>query len=323
MKKILVFSVTTVIVITLCWTYSLAQNPMPGADAKIGFVSNIVEAPNYFIGYEDLISMSVAMYRQTKNQRYAVTMSAGGITLFYPGWEVDDPSNILEHLIDPGDADSLGMFAQNLFNLEFNGYYKGNITFDAYLYEKRLGPSGSDWIPASDPASYVLGFDAVEPPHPCRNGSMIVDVNGIPGMNDGNKDSINKTCFFCIRDENDIAFIAVYHRYVQPNWPYGEWWVTWRMEAGANGCVKEYDIWSSSPLPGSSATFLVEWNNKVASVTHTGTGDRQTLHTENILGLDFMYEDGGCSSWGWSSEAVANGRAWTCDEVGGPTYCYQ
>ncbi len=321
MKKLLFVTATAVLVVALTWSFSYAQSPMPADGPVITFCSNVPEPPVGKIENGDLLSLSLAMNKSNKNQKYALYIGEGNYAVFYPDWDIDSPANMTQYLQDSVNPEAIGVVAENILCVHFKAYHMGDATFTAVLFDQQLG--ADKWVQVGDPATYTWRFDAEEPEHPCRNGSMIVDVTGIPSMDDGNKNSLNKTCFFCLRDETDISYIAVYHRYIQPDWPYGPWWVAWRFEAGAAGCEKEWNIWSSHPLPGNSASFLVQWNNRNVSVTHLGTGDSQNLYVDNILGIDFMYEDSECSSWGWSSAASSRSRDYDCDEVGGPTSCYE
>lgn len=159
------------------------------------------------------------------------------------------------------------------------------------------------------------------PDLPCRRGHAVVRSRDIPLMHDGNKDDLNKTLLFCLRDEQDSNFVGVYHRYLQPAYPNGPWWPTWRVEAGADGCVEEWNIWESMDLPGDEATFRIEWSEHSVTVTHEGTEDSQTLHLRNTLALDYLAEDDGCSSWGWTSEATAELLESDCVSDGLPTVC--
>jgi len=153
-----------------------------------------------------------------------------------------------------------------------------------------------------------------QPEFPCQRGMAIVSVWNIPAMMDWTKDDYNKQLLFCLRDDENKAFVGVYHRYLQPSWPTGPWWPTWRIEAGADRCTEEWNIWQSSDLPWDTATFQIEWGPKYVTVKMLETGEEQTLHLRNTLALSLLGEDEVCGSWGWESPARAE-----LDEI----HCYE
>lgn len=169
------------------------------------------------------------------------------------------------------------------------------------------------WAPSPTPT----------PEFPCRRGWARIVVRNIPTMTDANKNELNKTLFFCLRDENDMNFTGVYHRYIQQNWPHGPWWVAWRMEAGAEPCVRETDIWQSSPLSGDTVQFLVQWDAHAVTITNENTGDDQMLFLDNTVGFDFMGFGHTCSKWGWESPAFPELVEIECDLSGPPLPCWE
>jgi len=129
----------------------------------------------------------------------------------------------------------------------------------------------------------------------------------------------NKDLLFCLRDEGNTTFIGVYHRYLlQPHYPEGDWWPTWRIEAGNPECYEEWNIWESMDLPWDTATLEIEWGPPWVTVKMLETGEMQTLYTRAIMGLSFLGEDDICSNFGWESPARAELDSLTCYQSGPP-----
>ncbi len=149
-------------------------------------------------------------------------------------------------------------------------------------------------------------------PGGCPRGSAIVRVSDIPIMTGQNKDEYNKDLLFCLRDEDNSNFVGVFHRYLQPDWPHGDWWPTWRIEAGCSGMVDEWHVFQSHDLAGDSAEFSISWDGAHVEVMHLGTGDTQALELRCSLRIDRLGEDAECSQWGWDSPADARLMAWDC-----------
>lgn len=176
--------------------------------------------------------------------------------------------------------------------------------------------------PSPTPTPAATTVPTPTPGGPCRDGYAEVRCWNIPEMTDANKDQLNKTLLFCLQDPDHFNFIGVFHRYLQPTWPNGEWWPTWRLEAGSDGCVEEWNIWESDPLEEDEATFLITWTVHSVTVTHTGTGDSQALYLRNGLSVNQLGEQAACSNWGWRSQALAEFVSpYQCDEHGPPTLC--
>lgn len=154
----------------------------------------------------------------------------------------------------------------------------------------------------------------------CTHGGAIVQVNNIPIMTEANKDTLNKTLLFALASEDGSNFVAVYHRYLQPDWPDGAWWPTWRIEAGHCNCVEEWHIFQSQPLPGGSAQFEIAWDGGTVRVRHTGTGDEQVLHTENQNAFADITADVICYDERPSTAAPML-RTWSCQTTGAPGGC--
>ncbi len=283
---------------------------------RLAFDCSIPESSALHFG--DIWSMALAMYAEQPDWKYCISVTVSGYSFYFPSWVED---STCEPYLQP--VDEPGVSTRHIFSVPFLTYFVGEATFDARLFEP-----GLDGYREIEHVQRVVRFDAQEPTPtptpegPCQAGYAIVDVSNIPIMDNGNKEALNKQLFFCLRDNNDINFVGVYHRYLQPDWPYGNWWATWRVEAGAPGCTEEWNIWSSSRLPGNFATFKVEWTQHSVTVTHLGTGDSQSLHLSNDVAYDGLFEDDACGNWGWSSDAVASLVEWHCDQTGNPSYCH-
>ncbi len=141
-------------------------------------------------------------------------------------------------------------------------------------------------------------------PEPTPPETIKVCVRDIPKMTEENKDKINKQLLFCAY-AGDQA-VGIYHRYLQPDWPVGPWWPTWRIEVWSEGHqVGEWDIQRSHNLPEKNATFLVDYSGAI-EVTCIETGDVQTLDWKFPHGkTPVIGEDQDCEAFGWHSEADA------------------
>ncbi|MBN1297443.1 hypothetical protein JXA80_11730 [bacterium] len=159
------------------------------------------------------------------------------------------------------------------------------------------------------------------PDQPCARGRAVVKITNIPDMNNGNKDDLNKLQLFCLRDNANVNFVGVFHRYVQPDWPDGPWFSAWRLEAGADGCIEEWHIYDAHPLAGDSAVFEIEWDHNFVSVTHQGTGDRQFLHMDSSAGYQLVGRPGDCTRYGNPSFTSVETLSYTCTAQGNPTGC--
>ena len=157
-------------------------------------------------------------------------------------------------------------------------------------------------------------------PGDCRKGNAVIKVSNIPIMTDANKDDLNKTLLFAIQSEDGSNMLAVFHRYLQPDWPHGEWWPTWRIEAGACNCVEEWHVFDSDPLPGTQATFEIVWNGNKVSVRHSGTGDTQTLTTSNVNAFEGLTGDVVCYNEKHGNMTVER-LTWNCKQAGAPGGC--
>ncbi|MBN1552356.1 hypothetical protein JW979_12860 [bacterium] len=291
--------------------------PTPGIEfTRFCFDSNFGE--DDYIQYGDIWSIGLAMYTTREDARFSLSASVADITLFYPTWQMGGTH--LDHLQEPLDT---GVTTYHFFTIPFLGYFVGDITFDARLF----WPDRQGGYEEVHHVQRVVHFYAIEPTPtptpegPCQKGRAVVHVTNIPIMTDGNKDSLNKSLLFCLHDDNDINFMGVYHRYLQPEWPYGNWWPTWRLEAGAEGCWEEFDIWTTKDLFGTSAIFQIDWDSNWVTVTHLGTGDSQTLHLSNVPAYNQLGEDAECGRWGWHSDANATLLDWECFRGGDPTGC--
>lgn len=313
--------VSMIFIVCFIWQPTISAQtptprPMPTATPdllnKVTFTSNNPESHQY--KYGDIISLGVAMYATNESQRYTLSFKVGNTDYYYPTWTPS--ADFMPYLRQPSD---LGITTMNLFTFTWEFYAVGALTFETRLYQPNPNGQGYSVI---DTAQRTLIFNDEAPQGPCRRGYAVVELTNIPIMNEGTMDSLNKQLFFCMHDKNDVNFIGVYHRYLQPDYPYGPWWPTWRLEAGADGCVEEWNIWSSHDLDGTTATFLIEWSRNSVSVTHLGTNDRQTLHTENDIGLELLEEDSRCANWGWSSSARVRLVDMRCEESGEPSGCY-
>lgn len=279
----------------------------------VGWISNIPE--NGYVDTNDILSQGFTVYAPKSNQRYAVSMNVGGLELFYPYWQLGtDPTNFLQK------PDHLGLNTIHLWTFPFIYYFIADMEFSVCLYEPVVGGGWRE----IDRADHMIHFVSDPPPtpeEPCRVGEALVRITNIPIMSDGTKDAYNKQILFCLQDEDRINFAGVYHRYVQPNWPYGNWWPAWRMESGDYGCWEEWNIWEAGDLYGSTAEFHIVWNYNSISITHTGTGDTQILPAHNIPAFNMMSQSSDCQNWGWDSPAQAELLDWKCTEEGPPDPC--
>jgi len=156
----------------------------------------------------------------------------------------------------------------------------------------------------------------------CRKGVAFVKLENIPIMTEANKDEINKSMFFNFESKDGSCMIAIFHRYLQPGYPYGEWWPTWRVEAGKCPCVKEWHIFDSDPLPGTTAVFRIQWEENMVKVKHMGTGDVQILWLDNNMAVtNKITRDVDCWSTEWFSTCDYSREGWTCYQEGSPTSC--
>jgi hypothetical protein len=267
---------------------------------------------------QDIFSLDLVLANTTHEQSILLSLAleVGHEEFYWPLWSPEphyypiaiSPGTVaLQHILLttlPSYFPSMrGRFVAGMWEDLGNGQRGDLIASNVVPFEM--------WAPTPTPT----------PEFPCRRGYAIVRVRGIPQMTDETKDEYNKQLLFCIRDEENTNFVGVYHRYLQPSWPYGEWWPTWRIEAGADGCVEEFNTWDSMDLPGSEATFRVEWTDHSVTVTHLGTGESQTLHTRNTFGLSFVGEDDVCEAWGWPSFARATMVEIDCEQSGEPMEC--
>lgn len=158
--------------------------------------------------------------------------------------------------------------------------------------------------PQVKPTMPPLKTPGVKPtPEPTPEKSMKVCVSGIPKMTEENKDQINKQLLFCCY-AGDQA-VGIYHRYLQPDWPVGKWWPTWRIEVWSAGKqVGEWDVQKSHDLPAENAEFLIDYSGSI-EVTCLTTGDSQQLDWKMPAGKTLQLgEDEYCGAWGWHSKAV-------------------
>lgn len=150
-------------------------------------------------------------------------------------------------------------------------------------------PSGPDVPPGED-----NGFVA---------GTATVRAYNIPEMDASNKDAINKQILFSLQSENGNYFIGLYHRYLQPDWPRGDWWPVWRLEAGYAGHPEEWSIWDAHNL-GDEATFKIEWDHGDVVVTNVNTGDIQRLSCPTNMVIQKICDSGDSERYGFHSDAV-------------------
>jgi len=260
---------------------------------------------------------------------FSVYLDLGGELFYWPAWNQlpndvpatvnNDSMTALQILLFtlPSDLPSVGGRI-HAFLWENDGGVRGDlldhqsVPFQIWGQAPTVTPTPPAVTPTPTPTDVNL---------PCAHGRAVIRVANIPVMTDQNKDEYNKDLLFCLQDADSSNFIGIYHRYLQPDWPIGDWWPTWRVEAGAEGCVHEWHIFESMPLPGNAATFRIEWNRRAISVTHLGTGDTQTLTLDNIAGISQLGEDDACSCWGWESPAVPSLVEWTCSAHGAPSDC--
>lgn len=179
----------------------------------------------------------------------------------------------------------------------------------------------------SDPAEPTSAPGLATPPppdipdYPCTRGQAVVRVTNIPQMTDANKDEINKLQLFCLKDNGNVTFVGVFHRYVQPDWPDGPWFPAWRLEAGSHGCVEEWHIFDAHPLEGDSATFKVEWDHNHVAVTHQGTGHKQHLNMDSVAGFQMVGRPGDCQAFGNPNFNAVETISYTCTAQGNARGC--
>jgi len=291
--------------------------PTPTGEAVpapyVDFVSNIPESG--IVDYEDLLSQGFSVYVTKKTQRFTVKLSVAGLNFYYPTWQ--EGSDFTQFLQQP---EHLGLNSYHMWTFPFLAYLVADIEFTVCLYDFNMQ---TGWTEV-DCKDYMIHFVSDPPPtpeRPCRVGEALVNITNIPVMNDGTKDAYNKQILFCLQDEDKRNFVGVYHRYVQPNWPYGSWWAAWRMESGDYGCWEEWNIWEAGSLNGGSAQFRISWNNNSIAITHTGTGDTQVLPAHNIPAFNMASQSSQCANWGWDSPAHLELLDWQCTEEGPPDPC--
>ncbi|GEM_PF-4965326 len=245
-----------------------------------------------------------------------VHFNFGGTPLYWPNW-TSQPS-YSPMTLQPGTLTSNHLL---LFTLpEYFPSAEGSVI--ASLYQDLGGGQMGAMIGTSSVDFELTAPTPTPTPMlPCKRGRAVVKLTNIPDMNGSNKDDINKQLLFCMRDEADMVFIGVYHRYLQPDWPEGPWWPVWRLEAGGEDCPEEWSIWAAHDLPDGSCDFVVEWDGGFVSVTRAGSQDRQAISTEVTFGIDMLGEDGACSNWGWSSDARAQLISFDCYESGEARDC--
>ncbi len=282
--------------------------PSPGTYfPRLAFDTNI--ASNDVVDCQDILSVGVCMYAQNESERYTLSLNAGGYEFYYPNWQFG--TNYQEFLQKPA---ALGLTTQHIFTFLWDFTFVGDVALHARLYK----PNASGWQ-ETDHIQRLVKFNCdvpTPPPQPCRKGHAIVEVTDIPVMTEGNRNSLNKTLLFCLHDEANTNFIGIFHRYLQPDYPEGPWWPTWRLEGGLDDCIWEFNIWDTKDLDGSSATFRIEWEGSYVSVKHLGTGEVETLNVENILGVNLFGASGECSEWGWPSSAHSRLIEMECEELG-------
>lgn len=117
-------------------------------------------------------------------------------------------------------------------------------------------------------------------PTPLAGGMMRVRVEGIPEMSNENKDSINKQALFCLQSGRDE--LGIYHRYMQPNWPDGNWWPCYKLEYFRNGDqVEDVDKPDWEELPDGKATFLIDFTHPTLIVVHCEENDTSESISES------------------------------------------
>ena len=163
--------------------------------------------------------------------------------------------------------------------------------------EEPYTPEYGDWDEYEDPDD--------DEPTPgdtsgIRHGRATVRVFNIPEMTDQNKDSINKQILFSLQSDGGY-YVGIYHRYLQPDWPRGDWWPTWRIECGRNGHqASEWSIFESHDL-GDEATFEIEWDHGRISVT--ANGNTQTINNSEAMVLSEICDSSASSRFGNESDA--------------------
>ncbi|MCD4653734.1 hypothetical protein K8T06_07335 [bacterium] len=182
--------------------------------------------------------------------------------------------------------------------------------------------TGDDPNPADTPRP---GLNTPVPPEipdgPCARGSALVQITNIPEMTDANKEDINKLQLFCLRDNNNVTFVGVFHRYVQFTWPEGPWFPAWRLEAGSDGCIEEWHIYDANPLEDSSAKFKIEWDHNYVAVTHVETGNKQYINMQSTAGFELVGRPGDCTHFGNPNSCHVETLQYICTTAGGPSGC--
>lgn len=142
-----------------------------------------------------------------------------------------------------------------------------------------------------------------------RKGHAIVEVSMIPVMTEANKETYNKNGFFCLRDEENNWFVSIAHRWLSEDiaWNVPDdlpeeyqglgWWPTWKVEAGRLNATDEQPIFDTRLLPGTTATFRIEWDHGVVLTTLMETGDAIGLNVEEEMGLDKVCTSSECSKF--------------------------
>lgn len=156
-------------------------------------------------------------------------------------------------------------------------------------------------------------LEPIPTPLPGGGSDYSVSVVGIPVMTDSNKDEINKQHLFCLQSGADR--IGVFHRYLQPAWPHGEWWPVYRVEY-YRGCdqIAEVPLNDMEPMPGTSGTFLIDIESDGVMVT---LGDNS-----EALSIDGIPQSGwslvqGCAGWFESESEAAMSKATVKDRARG------
>ena len=175
-------------------------------------------------------------------------------------------------------------------------------------------PTPTPGLPTVTPTPYI-------PDTPCARGYAVVEISNIPEMTDANKDDINKLQLFCLRDNNNVCFVGVFHRFVQPDWPTGPWFPAWRVEAGADGCIEEWHIYDANPLEESTAKFRIEWDHNYVAVTHVETGNKQYINMHSVAGFQMVGTPGECTHFGNPNTNSVTLLQYVCQGEGGPSGC--
>jgi hypothetical protein len=125
-------------------------------------------------------------------------------------------------------------------------------------------------------------------------------VFNIPEMDDSNKDSLNKQILFSLQSDSGY-YIGIYHRYLQPDWPRGDWWPVWRIECGRSGHqAAEWNIQQAHDL-SDDVTFEIEWDHGRISVT--ANGNTQTINNSESMVLSDVCDSSESSRYGFESDA--------------------